>query len=417
MNYAKRFILSKTHMKAVMIAIALVFAISVSAIGYGLLSDEDASYADPITDYVQEDEGDGEDLYDCALDYEGKDYDTEYDLSYVYGYDEGYEYGYGCEYEYGYVCECEYECVNMGEEGFMHVLPQMDIMPFAFPTFPLHKPGPITLTRGETFADWTFSFQPVPGFDDEDAYLWILLFHCEVDRIYHPIVIGRLHYSSHTDISVFEGWHDVEGVPVDPRSYSNRWIIAVIGLEGAQSGLYYVFETGDRAFGYANYLWPRHVETFATFHFTLAPVDNIPPPATGGGGRGGGGGGGPTSTFVSLPTAYGAAEVSARVTWGRATIMLPERVVTELIAQAETEIVFNLSAIEGKSSVMMSRRALGRFANAGLEVRIMTDMGDIVMSPQIARQIVEWAPSSHFSFVFEDGRFIVVSGLERLEIF
>ena len=77
MNYAKRFIQSKTHMKAVMIAIALVFAISVSAIGYDLLSDEDASYADTVADYVQDGEGDGEGSCQDALDYGSKDYDTD----------------------------------------------------------------------------------------------------------------------------------------------------------------------------------------------------------------------------------------------------------------------------------------------------------------------------------------------------
>ena len=124
----------------------------------------------------------------------------------------------------------------------------------------------------------------------------------------------------------------------------------------------------------------------------------------------------PAANVISLPGTPGAAAVSARITWDRATIMLPERVVTEIIAGATGEVVFNLSARELVSRIMMSRRALDRFSNAGLGVRIITSEGYVAISPQIARQIVEWAPSSHFSIVFEEGRIVVASGLERLEI-
>ena len=127
---------------------------------------------------------------------------------------------------------------------------------------------------------------------------------------------------------------------------------------------------------------------------------------------------GPVTAVYALPTVGGVA-VNARVAFGRATLMLPAALVTELIEEADGELVFDLSALGEITSVLVSRTALARFADAGLDIRIVTFAGNIDISPATGEQIVEWAPASHLRILIEvddagNVDFVPASGLERL---
>lgn len=357
----------------------------------------------------------------------GYDYDTEYYYSYDngydyesdYDYDYDYDYVYDYDYDYVYVCECEYECENVEEEEFIHILALMEIEPLSSAGFVTHQPGDITLSRAREFADWTFSFGTA-DVGTNGAYIAFAFIWCDCCEGY----AGWLYLLPHDEYSgilVFPAYEycyiESDYVPFDP-SWAQYLEISVIGLEDAFDYLYPLFhdpvDFAEEFIPIVQYLIDNNYADISSRTFPITP------PAVGVGGGGGGGGmSAPPSTRVTLYAAEGATAVDARVTWGRVTISLTPDVVTDLIAyavEAETDIVFDLSAVEGLSRVMMSRRAFERFASAGVSVVIMTDLGNIVISPQIAGQIADWAPASHFSIVFEDGRFVVASGLERLVV-
>ena len=83
-------------------------------------------------------------------------------------------------------------------------------------------------------------------------------------------------------------------------------------------------------------------------------------------------------------------------------------------------MVFELTALGDITSILVSRTALARLADAGLDVRIVTHAGNMDISPSAGEQIAEWAPASHLRILIEvddadNVDIVVASGLDRLE--